>query len=75
MCMSNYEDSEPFDEGEEGTRECDFCGQTVEWTEAVEDIDEQGNIVELRSCLMCSFEGPFKREEIQYVMDQMKKGK
>ncbi|BBH24418.1 hypothetical protein Back11_57630 [Paenibacillus baekrokdamisoli] len=74
--MSNfYDNEEMYDEGELATKKCDFCGQVVDWTEPVADIDENGNNIELRSCLMCSFEGVFSREEIQTVMDQMKKNK
>ncbi|MCL6602996.1 MAG: hypothetical protein K6T94_09000 [Paenibacillus sp.] len=72
--MSNFDDSvdETYDEGEMVTRECDFCKEIVDWTEPVESTEENGNFIELRSCLMCSFGEVFGQEQVQALMNQMK---
>ncbi|OZQ68441.1 hypothetical protein CA600_06410 [Paenibacillus sp. VTT E-133280] len=73
--MHEFEEEDEFHEGDYGKRICDFCGKEVDWTEPVTDIDENRKEFELRSCLMCSFDGTgiASREEIQAMMDQMKK--
>ncbi|MCK9859277.1 hypothetical protein [Paenibacillus sp. ATY16] len=74
--MHEIDDEDEYFEGDSEKRVCDFCGQDVDWTESVSDIDKNGKEIELRSCLMCSFDGTgASREEIQEVMDQMKKNK
>lgn len=72
--MRETDDKDIYQEGEFTKRVCDFCGAEADWTEPVEEIDEKGKRIELRSCLMCSFDGTgiANREEIQAVMDQMK---
>ncbi|AIQ57651.1 hypothetical protein [Paenibacillus borealis] len=73
--MGEEEDEEDYLTGDYETRVCDFCGQEVDWTEPVDDINDNGEKIELRTCLMCSFDGTgiASREEIQAMMDQMKK--
>lgn len=73
--MREFDDEDIYHEGDYGKRVCDFCGKEAAWTEPVGDIDENVKEIELRSCLMCSFDGTgiASREEIQAVMDRMKK--
>lgn len=75
--MREFDDGNIYHEGDYGKRVCDFCGKEVDWTEPVAEIDENGKEIELRSCLMCSFDGTgiASVEEIQAVMDRMKKKK
>jgi hypothetical protein len=75
--VREFDDEDIYHEGDHEKRVCDFCGKEAEWTEPVTDIDEFGKEIELRSCLMCSFDGIgiASREEIQAMMDQMKKNK
>lgn len=37
-----FDDKDIYQEGEYAKRICDFCGVEADWTEPVEDMDENG---------------------------------